>query len=90
MPSENDTLSGETNTFESCCVELIVFQSANENWFDAPSTHCSAALSWRGRAVSAAGFVWPGSVDPTQAPSETSAADVRHPITDKRRCMLPP
>ena len=45
MPSANDALSGETKTFESRCAALIVFQSANENAFDALSTPCSADVS---------------------------------------------
>ena len=53
MPSANEALSGDTNTFESRCAALIVFQSANENSFDAPSTLCSADDSGRGSAVRA-------------------------------------
>src|SRR5512138_2124173 len=53
MPSANETLSGDTKTFESWVVSLIVRQSANEYAFDASSTLCSLVVSARGSAVSA-------------------------------------
>ena len=53
MPSAKDALSGDTKTFESRCAALIVFQSANEKSFGAPSTLCSAGDSDRGSAVRA-------------------------------------
>src|SRR5215207_3845111 len=76
MPSANDTLSGETKTLESRWAALIVFQSPNENAFDAARTSRSAAVSWRGKDERA-GLRSPGigSVSPPEhAVSRTKVA----------------
>src|ERR1039458_4741398 len=57
IPSANDALSGETNTFVSGWAALILPQSAKANVFAASRTVVSLEVSARGSAVSGTGWV---------------------------------
>src|SRR5512142_138239 len=74
MPSANETLSGDTKTFESRAVSLIVRQSANEYAFDASSTFCSLVVSARGSAVSAGRWLPPGELGSCAQPTRAVTA----------------